>query len=568
MTADPSFTAPFSFSAGMLSDFDGVAFLCDADGTVIYASDKAKAFEKNESVQIEFGKISQFFQKDPTPLFTRLSMDMEGSKKRVCDVVAFPLTDRRFVILGRDVSMETAFQSALLESRQRYKDFVEVSSDFAWETDAKGEFVFISPQGALGYPVEALIHKKPDQFFETPPDATVAAFVSPFLVRQPVSDMGVRFTRADGQIADLKISARPLVDDDGNWHGARGVCHDVTALRERDEAIEKARAREQLLSLIIQSFRDEVDPQRMLSAAAKAAARGLKASGCQILRMRSRLADEDAPLAQGFEVSTKYGDVGGREYLLGILADLALESGVVTQTYAHWTVLAVATRYGGEENGALCVWRHLSENSDWTEEDRHLFTDVAAQMGVALEQVAQHEHVFSLARTDSLTGLLNRRAFYEEAGRAYSRANEAKASSTILYIDLDNFKAVNDVKGHQAGDKALLAVRDILLHYTRPGDLVSRLGGDEFAVWLQGADAVTAEKRATDILAQTDGLQHYAGSPDKPLSFSIGVAEARADVQEGLNALILRADEAMYASKSQGKGRYVVAVPPQEGEAS
>ncbi len=97
-----------------------------------------------------------------------------------------------------------------------------------------------------------------------------------------------------------------------------------------------------------------------------------------------------------------------------------------------------------------------------------------------------------------MTGLLNRRAFYEEElPRRISRLERSGQTSAMFYVDMDNFKRVNDVHGHQAGDDAILYLRDMMLNFSRPGDLVARLGGDEFAMWLDGIDEETTKKRAS-----------------------------------------------------------------------
>ncbi len=85
----------------------------------------------------------------------------------------------------------------------------------------------------------------------------------------------------------------------------------------------------------------------------------------------------------------------------------------------------------------------------------------------------------------------------------------------LLYVDLDNFKAVNDMRGHQAGDDMLMKIREILQQHTRPTDVIARLGGDEFAVWLNGADLTIAKTRASQFLERIKALAHLSGSPDK-----------------------------------------------------
>ncbi|MBT4740635.1 MAG: GGDEF domain-containing protein [Rhodospirillaceae bacterium] len=163
-----------------------------------------------------------------------------------------------------------------------------------------------------------------------------------------------------------------------------------------------------------------------------------------------------------------------------------------------------------------------------------------------------------------MTGLLNRGAFLEALTRQLHHLGREPDNAALMYLDLDNFKAVNDTKGHQAGDEALLKLRDILIQQTRPTDLVSRLGGDEFAVYLTGANTDIAESRATKFLEAAEELKAFSGSPDKPLGLSIGLAVLDRDKPEPLDKLLARADSAMYDAKRSGKGQFAIAPPSGE----
>ena len=124
----------------------------------------------------------------------------------------------------------------------------------------------------------------------------------------------------------------------------------------------------------------------------------------------------------------------------------------------------------------------------------------------------------------------------------------------------DNFKKVNDVHGHAAGDAALQVVRDILIGSTRPTDLVARLGGDEFAIWLEEADRKIAVTKARLLIKLSEQkLRPLSGSMDAPLGLSIGIAVHDSGGEEALADLMVRADQAMYEVKKKGKGGYDLA---------
>ena len=145
-----------------------------------------------------------------------------------------------------------------------------------------------------------------------------------------------------------------------------------------------------------------------------------------------------------------------------------------------------------------------------------------------------------LADRDSLTPLLNRRAFVRELGRARTFAGRYGFPASLVYFDLDGFKALNDGHGHAAGDAALMAVAERLIANVRDSDIVGRMGGDEFAVVLVQTDRATAETKAA-ILA--DAIE----TAGPGLRVSYGVRELDPEVEP--ETLIADADAAMFAAK-------------------
>lgn len=470
------------------------------------------------------------------------------------DLTALPLDGGGVLVLGRDVTLHHNLRAALVESRQRYKDFVEISSDFAWETGGDGSFVFVSPRGAMGHAAADLVGRDPADLVL---EREAGEEVLPFHSRAAVDAAELWLRTRDGAPACVRISAKPIYARDGRWIGARGVCRDVTRERERDAQLARARNRERILNHIVRTFRDEVEPKNMLQVAAETVARGVGAEQCHIFRRQSE--GEVAPNTLcTFVPAARHGDFGFTQ-ALPMLEALGEDDELIEMTQHGYDVLAAPTRYHHAVNGCIVLWR-AEDRGPWGTDDRLLITDIADQIGIANEQIAAHENIVRISRTDGLTSLFNRRAFFEELNRRFQRLVRDGTSAALMYVDLDNFKMVNDVKGHAAGDAVLCAVRDILITHTRPTDLVARLGGDEFAVWLEGADATVAEKKARILLeVATEDLLPRSGSPDHPLSLSIGVAVYTPSRPEAMDALIARADGAMYTIKRGGKGSFALA---------
>ena len=159
------------------------------------------------------------------------------------------------------------------------------------------------------------------------------------------------------------------------------------------------------------------------------------------------------------------------------------------------------------------------------------------------------ERESTLAHTDSLTGLANRRAFFDLGAAELSRARRYQHPVTVLFFDLDAFKTVNDTLGHEAGDALLCAVADVLRAQTRATDICGRLGGDEFALLLPETGPEAATTFATTLRQRLLEAMRLRGWP---ATFSIGVA-AWQTPPENVGHLVSRADALMYEVKQSGK---------------
>lgn len=158
-----------------------------------------------------------------------------------------------------------------------------------------------------------------------------------------------------------------------------------------------------------------------------------------------------------------------------------------------------------------------------------------------------------LARRDFMTGLLNRRAFFEAAEIALALARGDGRPATLLVVDADHFKAINDSWGHAAGDDALKLIASTLLGATRQSDLVGRIGGEEFAVLLKGASLDEASLVGERIVGMVALADFRRAGQKVPLSVSVGMAALEPGLD--LDGLFARADAALYAAKRAGRGR-------------
>jgi diguanylate cyclase (GGDEF)-like protein len=177
------------------------------------------------------------------------------------------------------------------------------------------------------------------------------------------------------------------------------------------------------------------------------------------------------------------------------------------------------------------------------------------------------ERLQKLVFYDELTGVMNRRGFKEEAeklflavsfvrrGHEQERRNPPRMPFSLLFVDLDDFKIINDTYGHEAGDTVLREVASMLENDLRSSDVVGRWGGEEFVVGLVGADHDIALRVAGNILEGIRKIVFDFDGRKTGVTASIGVATY--EDQESLDTLIQEADEAMYEAKKSGKNRVV-----------
>ena len=194
----------------------------------------------------------------------------------------------------------------------------------------------------------------------------------------------------------------------------------------------------------------------------------------------------------------------------------------------------------------------------------NLSSDPAVQ-GLALnfrdisERKALEEQLRQLAFHDPLTLLANRNLFRDRVQHALTLAQRGHASVAVMFLDLDNFKNINDSLGHDAGDRLLQAVAQRVVKTTRSTDTVARLGGDEFAVLVEGIGALQEVERIADALIATLDLPFALDGTEVRVGASIGVALSTP--QAGAETLLSKADIAMYHAKAAGKNRHVTFQP-------
>jgi diguanylate cyclase (GGDEF)-like protein len=212
-------------------------------------------------------------------------------------------------------------------------------------------------------------------------------------------------------------------------------------------------------------------------------------------------------------------------------------------------LIAVPLIARGRLKGTLNIYR-VGEDAEFSEEEFLLacrFGDAAA---LAIDNAHVRARLEHQASTDALTGLYNHRTFHDRLRQEVMRASMEHDTVSLVMIDLDDFKKVNDVYGHGIGDQLLLQVADVLRGSVRAGDVVCRVGGEEFAVIMPSGDLASSLALADRLKAELGSLEAEAAGP---LTVSTGIAvgpEHAANPRE----LVACAEAAMMTAKSRGKG--------------
>jgi diguanylate cyclase (GGDEF)-like protein len=258
---------------------------------------------------------------------------------------------------------------------------------------------------------------------------------------------------------------------------------------------------------------------------------------------------------------------------LAIAADLYRYGRVVRRRHAWLLALPlVAAAVGFSLRGVRAVWRAESVTSEMVADST---VNVVSAMGYMAIALTFHATLLGIvvgrilsdlrhrSRHDGLTGLLNRRAMEEALFSQMQRSRRTGEPFTVLMLDLDHFKTINDCHGHAAGDRALKHTAAALKAELREVDAVGRFGGEEFLVVMPGATVETAlpvaERLRTALISDPPSIDDAT----LLLSASIGIAQWREPAEEP-SRLLMRADAALYNAKVRGRDRVVV--DPSDGE--
>lgn len=205
-----------------------------------------------------------------------------------------------------------------------------------------------------------------------------------------------------------------------------------------------------------------------------------------------------------------------------------------------------------DDTGILLI---LKEGRELSDKEMQIINDSLVILAESLQRGLDYEDLFERASSDALTGLANRRVFDERIKGMMDSAKRYNRPLTMISMDLDYFKEINDNLGHKKGDEVLKAVADVLAAQVRSTDLLVRMGGDEFLLVLDDTDRSNAQILAERLVNRVDELEVWANEQTK-LGISIGLAQM--DKCETLSTWMERTDDILYHAKAWGKAQVAV----------
>lgn len=211
----------------------------------------------------------------------------------------------------------------------------------------------------------------------------------------------------------------------------------------------------------------------------------------------------------------------------------------------------------GSTNGTFINDKPVSQSEISDGDHITIGQSILKFIGESSVEARYHAALYELATTDGLTGLYNRRHFLTVLDQEIARSRRHERTLSLLLLDMDHFKQINDEHGHPAGDQVLRQVAGLLRERIREDDVLARLGGEEFAVLATETNAEEAEKLADSLRQCIADAELNVEDKALKVTMSIGVAQLRDD--ENSSSLMNDADQALYQAKSDGRDRVVLA---------
>jgi diguanylate cyclase (GGDEF)-like protein/PAS domain S-box-containing protein len=534
-------------SRTLLNAPDDMAMLIEPNGRIAAINETGASIYGNAPADMIGRSLFDFLSdKRRESLRTILSQVMERAEPvrfegehngRRFHASAYPVTGpdgtvEQMAVFARDVTEQRMAQAALKRSEQRFRDVSAAVGEYIWETDGRDTFTFVTEDvfSILGYTPEEMTGQTPALFIaEEDTEDFLRWRADLYRLQTPFSKAELRCRAKDGRTVWLQSSGVPHFDDEGVFCGYRGADMDITDRKDAENAI---KASERKLRALAESAYDAIvmiDMHGNASFWNPAAERLFGYTEEEVIgRPIHELITPPELRDEAMAGMRQFAGTGDGDAVGAIQETEALRRDG-TRMPVERSVSAF--RLGGQ-------WYAVATIRDIT------------------ERKATEARLRELATTDSLTGLFNRRHFMELAEREFARAKRYQGTRTMLMMDIDHFKRVNDTHGHDVGDEVLRELARISRTALRELDILGRLGGEEFGVLLPETDAGPAMEVAERLRRAIEQSPMTTGAGEMRITVSIGAATSKGDA-ETVDTLLKRADVALYEAKQSGRNRVV-----------
>jgi diguanylate cyclase (GGDEF)-like protein/PAS domain S-box-containing protein len=438
------------------------------------------------------------------------------------------------ISIRRDVTEQKLIEHELSTRRRLIDDLAELTYDWFWRQDAEGRFVEFSStmQRFVGVGSDELIGKKRAEMPGFDPDPALhAAYCDSIAKREPFPWFTYKARRPDGRTIWIAVTGKPIFDDKGTFQGYYGAGRDVTEREETLEALRRSEERFRALTELSSDWYWEMDEELRFTLLKRGARDALV------------LADEDVLGKHQWELAGELIQPSSWDEQRSVLALRRPFRDVMVRRWLP--------------DGSFMY--HLSSGDPVFDGDGR-FRGYRGIGKNITEQVGAQERIERLATVDSLTQLANRQTFDERASRLLSSAYSADKRCALLFIDLDNFRLLNNGYGHRVGDQMLSIVASRMRDIIGEPNLLGRRGGDELVALL--VDIPRAERAVEVAQALIKSISEPARILGMEVSVtpSVGISFFPQDGVD-LDSLLNAADAAMYQAKDSGRRTFAFYTP-------